>query len=182
MEGEKEFGVALIKSGSEKEGAEVPFSVGTVARIIEMEKLSGGRMNLEVAGRSRFCIERMDMEEPYLRGSVVPIPETGATVLKPAILDEVKGAVTQYVRLLLGLVGEWVREAHTPQSPVALSYHVADLLKIELKEKQTLLQEPSTERRLEAELEILDREVTTLRQRVETAMQLKLYTGYGGPN
>ena len=51
------FGVVLIKRGQEANGplAE-PHEIGCTARIIEVEPLSEGRMNIVVLGQKRFRI------------------------------------------------------------------------------------------------------------------------------
>ena len=65
LEGDSEFGVVLIKSGSEVGGPAEPHSVGTVARIIDVERLDEGRMRIAVAGRERFRIEEITQRLPY---------------------------------------------------------------------------------------------------------------------
>src|ERR1700757_4702903 len=50
------FGVALISSGREVGDPAVPHRVGTSARIAGAERLSDGRLNIEVVGQERFHI------------------------------------------------------------------------------------------------------------------------------
>ncbi|SVE16597.1 uncharacterized protein METZ01_LOCUS469451, partial [marine metagenome] len=53
---------------------------------------------------------------------------------------------------------------------VALSYHIAETLQVDLDEKQALLEEPSASRRLEAELDILRRDAEKMSPRLFVEM------------
>ncbi len=177
LDGDSEFGVVLIKSGLEVGGPAELHSVGTVARIMDVDRLENDQMLLSIAGRSRFRIEEMTQLTPYLEGEVVVLPEEAEGEIEAEELDAIRVTVSNYVRLLMGLSGGWVRETTTPDEPVALSYFIGSLLQVDLVDKQALLEEPNAAGRLAAEREILDREVAALRERVTTKMQLKLYTG-----
>ena len=48
------FGVLLIRSGNEVGEATEPFEVGTTARIVRVQHLDEGRMNLVCLGEQRF--------------------------------------------------------------------------------------------------------------------------------
>ena len=75
LDGDSEFGVVLIKSGSDVGEPAEPHSVGTVARIMDVDRLEDGRMLLSVAGRGRFRIEEVTQLAPYLEGEVVALAE-----------------------------------------------------------------------------------------------------------
>src|SRR5919198_4841137 len=64
------FGVALIKSGQEVGGPAAVHPVGTTARIIQVERLPEGRMNLVAVGVERFRLVERLTDEPYARGRV----------------------------------------------------------------------------------------------------------------
>ena len=177
LDGDSEFGVVLIKSGSDVGEPAEPHSVGTVARIMDVDRLEDGRMLLSVAGRGRFRIEEVTQLAPYLEGEVVALAEEAEEEIAAEELDAIHTAVSDYVRVLMGLSGGWVKETQTPEDPVTLSYFIGSLLQVDLAEKQALLEAPSVAGRLATERNILDREVAALRERVKTEMRLKLYTG-----
>src|SRR3979411_1776213 len=52
------FGVVAIRDGKEVGGDAVPRAVGTVARIVRVDRLPDGRMNLLLTGGSRFRVGR----------------------------------------------------------------------------------------------------------------------------
>ena len=58
LDGVPEFGVVLIKSGSEVGGQADPHLVGTVARIRQTQGLDDGRMMIVVVGKQRFHVNR----------------------------------------------------------------------------------------------------------------------------
>ena len=166
LEGDSEFGVVLIKSGSEVGGPAEPHSVGTVARIIDVERLDEGRMRIAVAGRERFRIEEITQRLPYMEGWVVALQEKEEEALSAPEMDAVRQAAAEQVRLLHGLRRGWVREPKLPAEPVALSYFIAVLLQVGSDEKQALLEESSPPARLRAELRLMERDRERLRARV----------------
>jgi Lon protease-like protein len=56
------FGVVLIRAGREAGGPAVPFETGTTARIVDMESLEGGRMNIKTIGERPFHITRITQQ------------------------------------------------------------------------------------------------------------------------
>ena len=69
-----------------------------------------------------------------------------------------------------------MRSARIPLDPVTLSYFIAGTLHVGLPEKQVLLEENSTGRRLEAELDLLRRENRILKRRVSVELRKKFST------
>jgi Lon protease-like protein len=171
LDGDSLFGVVLIKSGGEVGEPAEPHSVGTVAQIVRVNRLDDGRLLLAVEGVERFRIVEITQQRPYLEAQIEVLKDDGEVNLPPTENDRIRDAVTRHLSLMLGLKGGWVREARMPRDPVALSYFIATLLQLDLTEKQTLLSERSTARRLETELRLLEREASGLRERVEQRMR-----------
>jgi Lon protease-like protein len=158
------FGVVAIREGTET-GPATPYDVGTLAKIVRIDRLDDGRMNLLVMGASRFTIVRTAEDRPYLRGEIRIIPETGDDLDATARLTEIT-AVTfrQYSNLLRELVGQQPDEAEPPMEPELLSYLIAAALNLQVPEKQTLLAEARTDSRLTLELRLLRKEIALLKQ------------------
>jgi len=53
------FGIVAIRAGQETGGSAVPFEVGTLAQLDEIEELPDGGYNLVVVGASRFHIDAL---------------------------------------------------------------------------------------------------------------------------
>jgi Lon protease-like protein len=163
------FGVVAIREGSET-GAATPHDVGTLAKIIRIERLEDGRMNLLVQGASRFQILQTTADRPYLRGQVRIIPESGDDLDATARLTEATATAFQrYSNLLRQLVGEKLEESEPPMEPELLSYLIAAAMNLQLPEKQSLLAEPRTDARLQLELKILRKEIALLERMVARA-------------
>ena len=81
------FGVVAIREGRET-GPATPYGVGTLAKIVRIDRLDDGRMNLLVMGASRFQIVETADDRPYLRGQIHIIPEAGDDLDATAQLTE----------------------------------------------------------------------------------------------
>jgi uncharacterized protein len=75
LAGEPEFGVVLIERGSEVGGGDVRRDVGTVARIVELAELPGGRYALATVGVRRIRIGEWLADDPYPRADVEDWPD-----------------------------------------------------------------------------------------------------------
>jgi Lon protease-like protein len=163
------FGVVAIREGAET-GPATPHDVGTLAKIVRIERLEDGRMNLLVQGASRFQILQTTDDRPYLRGQVRIIPESGDDLDATARLTEATAmAFRRYSNLLRELVGEKPEESEPPMEPELLSYLIAAAMNLQLPEKQSLLAEPRTDARLQLELKILRKEIALLERMVAHA-------------
>ncbi|MET0664636.1 MAG: LON peptidase substrate-binding domain-containing protein [Acidimicrobiales bacterium] len=74
-----EFGVTLIERGSEVGGGDVRTDVGTVARIVQVERFEDGRFAVAAVGTRRIRIERWLADDPYPRAEVVDWEDVGTT-------------------------------------------------------------------------------------------------------
>ena len=108
---------------------------------------------------------------PYLAADVRLLVDDDASDVPPTEMAQIRKAATEHVRLRYGLVGGWVRETRLPDDPLDLSYFIGEMLQSDLSEKQALLAEPSTSRRLETELDLLRREGEELRRQVERELR-----------
>ncbi len=135
------FGVVLIRSGQEVGEAAEPYEVGTTAHIVQIESEADGRMNILCVGKSRFRIERLWQDKPYLYGQVElwpwePYQEGSADV------DRVRRQLDRYLQALAE-TAESKLELSLPDEPAALAHVAASVLQIEVSEKQRLLTTPS---------------------------------------
>jgi uncharacterized protein len=163
------FGVVAIREGTET-GPATPYDVGTLAKIVRIDRQEDGRMNLLVMGASRFEITQTSQDRPYLRGQIRIIPEAGDDLDATARLTETTAiAFQEYSNLLRELVGQKPDEAEPPMEPELLSYLIAAALNLQVPEKQSLLAERRTDSRLHLELRILRKENVLLKQMVAHA-------------
>ena len=166
MDGDKRFGVILIKSGSEVGEPAIPHSTGTVAHIVQVNRADEGRMFIAVTGVQRFQISNITQHRPYMAADVVLLEEDADAWVPPTEMEALRRELSQHITLTLGLRGGWKRAHKTASNPVVLSYFIAGILEAGLQEKQALLEEPSTSKRLEIELDLLRREAEVMKRRV----------------
>ncbi len=74
LETDAPFGVVLIRAGLEVGEPAVPHEVGTLAHIVQHERLEDGRMNLLATAGDRFRILELLTDRPYLSGRVELLP------------------------------------------------------------------------------------------------------------
>jgi Lon protease-like protein len=161
--------VVAIREGAET-GPATPHDVGTLAKIIRIERLEDGRMNLLVSGASRFEIVKTDSDRPYLRGQIRIIPEAGDDLEATARLtEETALAFRRYSNLVRALVGQEPQDPEPPMEPELLSYLIAAALNLQVPEKQALLAQRRTDERLALELRILRKEIALLNEMVNHA-------------
>jgi hypothetical protein len=157
------FGIVAIRSGQETGGTAVPYEVGTLAQLDEIEELPDGGYNLVVVGASRFHIDTLSHQLPYLVGSVhylqdLPTPADDTDRLAAAVTTAFRG----YAGQLRGIGQEDPVEFGLPSDPELLSYLVAAAMQVETGQRQRLLEIDGTAERLAACLRLLRREAALL--------------------
>ena len=165
MDADSTFGVVLIRSGNEVGEPAVPHSVGTIARMIQTNSADDGRMFISVLGLQRFKTGQIIQTRPYIVAQV-ELLEEGETDVDEKGLSNIREAAIEHVQTTVGLGGGWVREPAIPSDPLVLSYFIPRILQTSLLDKQTLLEECSTIKRLDMELSILKSESSGLKDRV----------------
>ena len=158
------FGVVLARPESEHL-REVPYRVGTMALIRDLDELEDGRYNVTTIGAQRFRITGQHREKPYLSGVVEPFEDdvqSGEILFDVA--KQARRLLGSYLELLLDVTNERDIEENLPDTPEALSHLIAHLLDIKNEQKQRYLEMTSTQQRLQEEISILRREVPFMRQ------------------
>jgi Lon protease-like protein len=162
------FGVVAIREGIEVGAAALPFTVGTLAQIHEVEKLDDGRYKLVVAGASRFAVESLSLTRSYLIGTIHYLEDVRGD--EDAIPDLVRRVITAFgaynagLRNLADEEGADNDDPALPDDPELLSYMVAASLNVEVNRRQELLEEDSVSGRLRHCLRVLRRESVFLDQ------------------
>ncbi|MFN2465541.1 MAG: LON peptidase substrate-binding domain-containing protein [Candidatus Dormibacteria bacterium] len=159
------FGVVAIKEGEEVGGVPTPCRVGTLARIVHVEKLDDGRMNLVVTGATRFEVVRQVPGKPYIQADVDYLEEEDA----PAdgnLSRRVKRAFEGYLSGLRQMAPNLTSVPAIPSEDEVLGYLVAAMVETPLEARQRLLEAQTPAERMEMELKILRFEADLVRRRV----------------
>ena len=162
LEDRAPFGVALVRPES-LFGLEVPYAVGTLARIQDYERLSDGRYNLLTVGMQRFRVLQENRDRAYLRALVTPLrDEDESPDVLAALAREARQAFDGYLRVVLALVGSDEQTIVIPREPDDLSHTIGMCLTSDDTEKQKLLEMTSTSERLQSEIALLRAETQSL--------------------
>lgn len=179
IEQQAPFGVVLIKSGEEVGGPAVPFDIGTTARIVRVQYLPNGRLNLVAVGQQRFFIRGISHQQPYLIGQVDMLTSRGLDDPSlPERAEKVSELFAEYYRLQLSLSQQWARSVRLPQSADGLADFVAAQIMVDPLVKQEILETLHLPQRLNLESAILTREILLMREQLRIAVRQR-WRGFG---
>jgi Lon protease-like protein len=142
------FGVTLIRQGTEALGSLAePFYIGTTAKIVDVERLDNGHMNITAIGEERFLIKELDRESAvYLTGFVEKYPlELHRPLDIYRRLRQLRSHVQYYLRTLDSLeeVQINLESLDLPEDPMVFLFLASSLLQIPATEKQPILSAPT---------------------------------------
>ncbi|HET9220717.1 MAG TPA: LON peptidase substrate-binding domain-containing protein [Terriglobia bacterium] len=161
------FGLVLLSEEAEQENEENILRVGVTARVVQVDRLDEGRLNILCAGESRFRILEFTGSAPYWTADVEffddePETEEG--------LGEAYQRVSKLYRKATELTSQLkemeIPDVDLPDSPVALSYMVSYVLDLGAPRKQELLETTSTLYRLRSLIDDLETAVTQLQGQI----------------
>jgi len=165
LDGDRSFGIALIKFGEEVGGPATPFRIGTRATIEEVAE-EGGVYYLLVRGDRRFEIESLVEGTPYPRARVQYLAPLATTDRDELAARDLRTLHEMYVRALhraarvLGHV--WPPELVAPipsGGAGTVANWVAAGLPVEATEKQALLECGAVDTMLASERDLLQAEL-----------------------
>jgi Lon protease-like protein len=172
------FGVVAIRQGWEVEHvapAEALYDVGCTARLHTVHPQADGGFRIVTVGGDRFRLLDVVVgdDPPYLQGEVEWLPEDeaggGPGDSLPGLVRGVRDLFLEYVAEVAALgVGRDDVEVATmlkavADDPAGLSWLVASSALLTAEDRQELLAESATRRRLRTESRMLRRELTLLR-------------------
>jgi uncharacterized protein len=159
------FGVVAIKEGEEVGGEARPCEVGTLARIVSVERLDDGRMNLIISGASRFRVLREIPGKPYVQADVDYLEEEEPPA-DGTLSRRVKRAFEGYLAGLRRMAPNLSSVPAIPAEDEVLGYLVAAMVETPLDARQRLLEAQTPAERMEMELKILRFEADLVNRRV----------------
>jgi len=162
----RRFGVIAIRKGRETgiDGVHSLYEVGCSATLRRVEQHEDGRFDIVTVGTQRFKLLSLDETRPYLQGEVELLDDDVTDDVAAApLVRTVQAAFRGYLDDLTEWGGATVRIEELPDEPALLSFIVAAAVIIDLTERQGLLAEPDTLRRLNMQRALLARETAMLR-------------------
>jgi hypothetical protein len=162
----RRLGVIAIRKGRETgiDGVHSLYEVGCTATLRRVDRHDDGRFDIVTVGSQRFRLRGLDETRPYLQGEVEMLADEPVDPASagPAV-RVVRAAFREYLDALIEWGGAVVRLEDLPDEPTLLSFIIAAAMVIDLPERQTLLAESDTLRRLALERAMLSRETAMLR-------------------
>jgi ATP-dependent Lon protease len=161
------FGLVLLHEHATKESESTIHRVGVTCRVVQVDRLEDGRMNILCAGESRFRIEQFTGETPYWTGIVEileDVPENQDALQQAS--DKVSGLYQQAMQLTSRLKETGIPQVELPDSAAGLSYMVGYVLDLSAARKQELLETTSTISRLDALAGDLQRILSQLKEQI----------------
>ncbi len=126
------------------------YTVGTAASVLKVIKMPQGSVNIIVHGIARFRVVKYTATEPYLKAQVELIQtHTRYTKKLAALVVGVRHTANRVVSLSPNVPEEASMLLENIQEPSALADFLAATLNIPVEEKQDLLEERDTHKRLE---------------------------------
>ena len=164
------FGVLLIKEGQEVGEPAEPFTVGTTARITDLQSMEDGRMNIFTEGEQRFRVVEIIQQTPYLVGLVQFLEEELGDVAE-VLVEEIRQEYVGFLTHQATIAGGWNSRVDVTDDPPQLFWDVMSSLsssvEVPKELRQRLLESATTQQRLEQVLPVLSRSNQIMREHAE---------------
>jgi ATP-dependent Lon protease len=156
------------------------YGVGTAAVVHKMIRVPDGTLRVLVQGLRRISLERGVLDDPYLIGEFVELPDMlHESKEVEALTRNVQGLFARIIGLVPYLPEELQIAAANVDDPSALCHLVASTLRLKTEEKQKLLELVDVGARLHEVSLILNREleVFELGTKIQSQVQSELEKG-----
>jgi len=164
--GERIIGVVAQKNvNTEDPTTEDIYRVGTVAKIIKMIVLPDGNTTIIIQGKSRFEIDKINSEDPYLLASFKLLPNNFPkknTRQTKAVVRSLKDAATKVLKLNPEIPQEAQMALDNISDPGFLTHFLSSNLNAEVEDKQKLLEINDGMKRATLLLEMMLKEIQLL--------------------
>lgn len=184
--GDKLIGVIAQKSMSVEEPTPADLcAIGTVARIVKLIKMPDGGTTVIIQGKKRFALQRMTEENPYFKADIQVLEDEiiPQTEQFDALMGSIKESAGQIIQMTPNMPQEASLILKNIENPNFLINFVSSNLNNELGEKQAMLEEGNLQKRAEALIALLQKELqfvelknkVTNKARIEIDKQQKEY-------
>ncbi len=163
------FGIVAIREGYEvgNHEARSMYRTGCVMQLTEVERYADGRFDIAAVGRHRMRVLATDAEGSFLRAEVdhlrvEPVdPDLAVDTAREAA--RALAAFEEYRTLVSELSSADVMTGTLPRDPEMLSYSLGATCTLTLRDRQQLLESPTTAERLGLLRRMMRQEVGAMR-------------------
>ena len=139
------------------------YSVGTMARILQMVKVPDGTLRVLVQGIERISIAELSQTEPYFKARIKALQEKAEkSVELEALMRGVSEVFQKMVSLTPNMPEELSGAVLNIEDPRQLAYLIATNIRLELVQRQEILEIESVQDKLTKLMQYLNREVEVL--------------------
>ena len=139
------------------------YTIGTMARILQMVKAPDGTLRVLVQGLERISIGQFQQSEPYIKARIKALPDRSE---KSVQLDALMRGVSELFQKMVGLMPNMPEElsaaAINIEDPRQLAYLVATNIRMDLPQRQDILETENVFDKLTKLMQHLNREVEVL--------------------
>ncbi len=162
--GDKILGLtAQRKVDAEVTGIPDIYPIGTMARILQMVKVPDGTLRVLVQGIERIHIAQFIQTDPYIKAGIKALPEkTEKTVELEALMRSVSDMFQKMVSLTPNMPEELSAAALNIEDPRQLAYLIATNIRLDLPQRQELLEADLVHDKLTKLMQTLNREIEVL--------------------
>jgi len=139
------------------------YTVGTMARILQMVKVPDGTLRVLVQGIERISIAELSQTEPYFKARIKALQEKAEkSVELEALMRGVSEVFQKMVSLTPNMPEELSGAVLNIEDPRQLAYLIATNIRLELVQRQEILEIESVQDKLTKLMQHLNREVEVL--------------------
>jgi ATP-dependent Lon protease len=169
--------VALKDKDTEDPGPEDVRRVGTVGTIQKMLKVPDGTLRCIVAGSTVFRVDEFTQAQPYLAGTISELPDI--TVESEELVAMHRNLASLFQKLL-GYLPQAPREMEMEVNNITdsnlLTYFIASTMRLETADRQAILEERNTVKRMRKLTMLLTKEleVVELGHKIQSDIQREM--------
>ncbi|HEY6012321.1 MAG TPA: LON peptidase substrate-binding domain-containing protein, partial [Nitrospirota bacterium] len=139
------------------------YPIGTMARILQMVKVPDGTLRVLVQGIERIRIEQFIQTDPYIKANIKALPDKSEkTVELDALMRSVSEMFQKMVSLTPNMPEELSAAALNIEDPRQLAYLIATNIRLDLSQRQELLETDLVHDKLTKLMQTLNREIEVL--------------------
>ncbi len=139
------------------------YSIGTMALILQMVKVPDGTLRVLVQGVERIRILSLIQNEPYIKARAVALPDViDKTVETEALMRGLSETFQKLVSLTPNMPEELSSAAVNIDNPRQLAYLIATNIRLDLAQRQEILETDPVHDKLTKLMQHLNREVEVL--------------------
>ncbi|MFT6147836.1 MAG: ATP-dependent Lon protease [Saprospiraceae bacterium] len=173
------IGVLSQKDSKEEDPSEDDlYRIGTVARILKLIKMPDDTTTAILQGRTRFELEHLESETPYLEGKVIELPEKETNNSKEfkAFLASIKEAAEEIIQLSPNIPNEATTMLRNINDSSFFLNFIASNLGIKVGAKQSILGIDSLDEKAEVILEHIDheRQILQLKSKIDSKVRVDI--------